>query len=145
MNLKIILISLFLLITMTAFAQKARLERANKYFQEGNYEKSAKQCEKILYKIDDVNTKELLSISYLHLGNFDDAEFWLSRLVHNPEMDADYKLFYAACLCYNKRCEFGKNWLEAYEKEAYGDKRIPLLKFYLDRCEISKSELQNLL
>jgi outer membrane protein OmpA-like peptidoglycan-associated protein len=104
-----------LFLTIAASAQKARLKRANKAFEDYNYSTVIQLYLKVLDKVDISEAKINLAESYRKIDNISEAEFWYGQIVHLPEAKPSYYLFYAKALHENGKCDLAKYWFEKYD------------------------------
>lgn len=136
---KKILFTLLLASLMTsAFAQKAKLQRANKEFEKFNYTLAIQLYLEVLDKADIAEAKVKLAESYRKVNNLAEAEYWYGQIVHLPEAKPIYYLYYGKALQANGKCDLAKEWFEKYSREEPDDLRGQLLATTCDREELDK-------
>jgi outer membrane protein OmpA-like peptidoglycan-associated protein/tetratricopeptide (TPR) repeat protein len=133
-------IFLFILSTISIYAQEGQSKKADKYFATASYAKSA-ELYSALIKENNVNPSILKKAadSYYFISNFEKAEPLYKKLVENfkETIDNKYVFRYAQTLsALNKTAESNK-WMKAYyEKEASGT----VYKANLEKLENIKNQ-----
>jgi outer membrane protein OmpA-like peptidoglycan-associated protein len=112
----------FILLSTTLMAQKAKLERANREFEGFNYSAAIVLYQEILEKNDISEAKIKLAESFRKVDNMGEAEYWYGQIVHLPEAESIYLLHYAQALQANGKCDLAKEWFNKYN-EVVGDTR----------------------
>ena len=110
----ILIITLLIIICSAGIAQKAKLKRANKKFEQLNYNEAIQLYLEILDKKDILGAKIKLAESYWKVSNTVEAEYWYGQLVELPEIKPIYYLRYAQALNANRKCLLAKVWFEKY-------------------------------
>lgn len=110
----------FILLSTTLMAQKAKLERANREFERFNYSDAIVLYQEILEKNDISEAKIKLAESFRKVDNMGEAEYWYGQIVHLPEAEAIYSLHYAQALQANGKCDLAKEWFNKYNESAGG-------------------------
>ncbi len=123
----LILICVIALSSGAAVAQKGKLARANKAFEQLNYQGAIEQYLSILDKGDVDEAKMRLADCYRHLGNYIEAEYWYGQVVRLPSADVKNKFYYAQALQVNGKCEVAKQWVDEYISERPDDQSARLL------------------
>lgn len=124
----------FLLIASMTFAQSGKLNRANRHFEKGNYEKAIVLYQKAFEKEKEKNKTQNNSskLNAIHTAikteNYDNAELWLGQVIHVAGTPNEYRLYYATCLILNQKCDLGKWALTKYQEEIGSDERITYLE-----------------
>ncbi|HLF50945.1 OmpA family protein [Flavobacterium sp.] len=133
------IIFLFILSTISIYAQEGQLKKADKYFASASYIKSAELYATI---INEGNTDPLVlkkaGDSYYFVSNFEKAEPIYKTLIDNYKetVDDKYIFRYAQTLkALNKTSESNK-WMRIYEKEV----PATVYKANLDKLESIKNE-----
>ncbi|MEM7105359.1 MAG: OmpA family protein [Bacteroidota bacterium] len=134
MNKKSILLSIFLIILVVgpAMSQRAKLNKANRYFSALNYQDAVQTYLEVLDKRDVSEAKIKLAECYRKIGNMSEAEYWFGQVVRLPEAEAVHKLYYGMALQSNGKCEEAKQWFEAYTIDVPDDLRG---KYLMESCE----------
>lgn len=118
---KIVTCSLvFILFSTALIAQKAKLERANREFEQFNYSEAIILYQEILEKNDVSEAKIKLAESFRKVDNMGEAEYWYGQIVHLPEAEPIYALHYAQALQANGKCDLAKEWFSKYNEAAGG-------------------------
>ena len=107
----------------SAFAQKSKLERANKEFERYNYAVAIQMYKEILDKTDVSEAKINLAESYRKIDNMAEAEYWYGQIVHLPEAKPIYSLYYGQALQANGKCDLAKEWFKKYNETEDGSIR----------------------
>ena len=111
-----------------AFGQRAKMKRANSYFEALSYNDAIKTYLEVLDKRDVDRAKVNLAEAYRRIGNMSEAAYWYGLSVRLPNALPEHKLFYAMALQSNGRCDQAIRWFEEYAKERPEDLRGQLLK-----------------
>lgn len=146
----------FLLATISLFivfnlqAQNTQLDKANAFFENGQYRQSIPLYLAILDKEDNTEAKINLSEAYRQIGDYDSAVSWYGLVVGFPGGKPIHKLYYGLCLLWTDECEMAQRWFTEYLKFNPYDIRRPLLmdacNYYEKMMEQNKNKvlLQNL-
>ncbi len=121
----------FVCITNTQ-AQRAKLERANKYYKALNYQKAIQYYLDVLDKREIPQAKIKVADSYRKIGNMSEAAYWYGQVVRLPEAKPVHKLYYAQALQATDKCEQADKWFKEYSNEVPDDERGQLLR---NACE----------
>ncbi len=120
-NVHVLCLILFVLWTNMGFAQPARLNQANKYYDEYAFHKAIESYEKVENK--DVLTLRKLARSYRNTGDYYNAENVYMQIVASDEaQDEDY-YNYAMLLRMNSKYKESEDWMEKYISNHLEDKR----------------------
>lgn len=133
-----ITILLFTFFAGAVFAQKGKLQRANREFEQFNYSDAIQLYLEVLDKADIAEAKIKLAESYRKVDNMAEAEYWYGQIVHLPEAKPIYSLYYGKALQSNGKCDLAKEWFEKYSREEPDDLRGQLLASTCDRDEMEK-------
>lgn len=137
MKKSLLIIIAFLFVNTIAFAQSGKLNRANRHFEKGNYDKAIVLYQKGFKKEkeEDRAKNNASKINAIHAAintqNYDDAELWLGQVIHIEGTPTEYELYYAACLILNQKCDLGKWRLMQYQEKAGNDKRTAYLEGFM--------------
>jgi outer membrane protein OmpA-like peptidoglycan-associated protein len=112
----------FIFLSTTLMAQKVKLERANREFEQFNYSEAIILYQGILEKNDVSEAKIKLAESFRKIDNMGEAEYWYGQVVHLPDPEPIYVLYYAQALQANGKCDLAKEWFNKYNESA-GDMR----------------------
>lgn len=134
----IVTLLFFALVIGSVTAQKAKLQRANREFEQFNYSEAIQLYLEVLDKADIAEAKIKLAESYRKVDNMAEAEYWYGQIVHLPEAKPIYYLYYGKSLQSNGKCDLAKEWFEKYSQEEPDDLRGQLLASTCDRQEIEK-------
>ncbi|MFK7950275.1 MAG: hypothetical protein AB8G11_21985 [Saprospiraceae bacterium] len=131
----------FLLFNTIAFTQPGKLNRANRHFEKGNYDKAIVLYEKAFEKEkrEDRAKNNASKINGIHAAikteNYDNAELWLGQVIHIQGTPVECRLYYATCLGLNGKCDLGKYALMKYQEKVGSDERIvPVEDFLKQAC-----------
>ncbi len=113
-------------------AQRAKLERANKFYKALNYQKAIQYYLDVLDKREIPQAKIRVANSYRKIGNMSEAAFWYGQVVRLPEAQPRHKLYYAQALQATGKCEQADKWFKEYADESPDDERGQLLR---NACE----------
>ncbi len=116
-------IGFFLLLAGMVTAQNAKLKRANKAFEEFNYQEAIILYNQILNKSDVSEAKINLAESYRKVSNTEEAEYWYGQIVNLPESLPVHKLYYGMMLQTNGKCDLAKEWYMNYVQDVPDDLR----------------------
>ncbi len=106
---------LFLILVSTAaFAQSAKLKRANAAYDDLNYMEAIELYTQILDKNDISEAKIKLADCYRKISNSAEAEYWYGQVVRLPEAEPTHYLFYGMMLHTNGKCELAQEWFDKY-------------------------------
>ncbi len=106
------------------FAQSSKLKRANKAFEELNYQEAIELYNQILEKDgSSAEAKIHLADSYRKINNTVEAEYWYGQVVLMPQSDPVHKLYYGMMLQTNGKCDLAKEWFVKYVEEVPDDLR----------------------
>ncbi len=107
---------LLLLGNLSAVAQKGKINKAEAWLQNGEYEKVIVSYLTILDKRDDAEVKIKLADIYRLTENWQEAAFWYEQVIHLSEIDSSFYWYYSLALAHNNKCDLAKEWLAFYEK-----------------------------
>lgn len=99
-----------------AFAQPAKLSKANQYFEEGDYRLAIPLYEEVLGREDLPEAKIRLAESYRFLGNYKASAQWYALVIGLPESRPEDKYYYAMMLLQTGDCEGAERWFKDYLK-----------------------------
>ncbi len=125
------LVILVLVLTVSSsslLGQRAKLKRANAYFEALSYNEAVQLYLEVLDKRDVDQAKVNLAASYRKIGNLSEAEYWYGQSVRLPSSKPENKLFYAMALQSNGKCDLAIKWFDEYTQENPDDLRGQLLK-----------------
>lgn len=111
---------IYLITTITVFAQDSQIKKADKYFKIASFEKSAEAYSNL---IADGNTDFLVlkraADSYYYISNFEKAADLYKTLIDKQKesLDDQYLFRYAQCLKAMGMTEESNIWMKLYEKE----------------------------
>jgi len=108
----------------TNLKTKAQLKIAVNEYKKLHYLSAIKYLDLVL-KTDSnlVTAQEMMAGSHRHLRNYNDALLWYSKLVEQPNMKAEWALFYAEALANNEKYEESEKWYRKYLSMVPADKR----------------------
>ncbi len=110
------------------FAQKAKLSKANKYYENLNYQDAVELYLDILDKRDLSEAKFKLADCYRKIGNTSEAEYWYGQVVRLKEVEPIHKLYYGMALQSNGKCEQAQRWYDEYAQLLPEEMRGQFLK-----------------
>jgi outer membrane protein OmpA-like peptidoglycan-associated protein/tetratricopeptide (TPR) repeat protein len=110
-----------------AFAQKTKLQRANREYKQLNFQQAITMYLEILDNAESDEAKINLADAYRKIGNTAESEFWYGQIVYLPDAKPVYKLYYGQALQANGKCDLAKEWFEQYSKDVPDDWRGRLL------------------
>ncbi len=106
-----------------SFAQMSKLKRADKAFDELNYQEAIELYSEILSKTEVNEAKIRLAECYRKVSNTVEAEYWYGQIVNLPESESIHKLYYGMMLQTNGKCDLAKEWYKKYVLEVPDDLR----------------------
>ncbi len=118
-------IALFTLMiaAVSAFGQRAKLEKADKLFRDFAFYEAASLYESILQKEDITEAKINLAECYRLTQDFEKAEYWYSQAVGKSSVSPIFKLYYGQMLQSNGKCQEAKYWFREYARLKPEDSR----------------------
>ncbi len=119
----LIILGIALMVIGNVSAQSSKMKRADKAFENLNYQEAIELYNEILGKEDNDKAKIRLAESYRKVNNSQEAEYWLGQVVNLPESEAVHKLYYGMALQTNGKCDLAKEWFIKYVEEAPDDLR----------------------
>ncbi len=119
----LIILGVCLLTQGMVSAQSSKMKRANKAFENLNYQEAIELYNEILGKEDNDLAKINLSECYRKVNNTEEAEYWLGQIVNMPESEPQHKLYYGMMLQTNGKCDLAKTWFMKYVEEVPDDLR----------------------
>ncbi len=130
MNLRSLIAMFFISLVFAGqvFGQRAKMKRADAYFETLSYNDAIRTYLEVLDKRDVDRAKVNLAEAYRRIGNMSEAEYWYGQSVRLPDALPEHKLFYAMALQTNGKCDLAIRWFEEYSKERPKDLRGELLK-----------------
>jgi outer membrane protein OmpA-like peptidoglycan-associated protein len=106
---------IFQLLTLTCFAQKGQLKKADHYFNQFQYAAAANIYENVLSaNPKDAHAMEKLVLCYDKLNEPMRAESWLSIICKAPNTDVKYYKMYGQVLAANSKYEESAKWYSKY-------------------------------
>lgn len=129
---------MLVLVSTTAFAQRAKLRRANDEYKSLNFQKAIALYLEVLDRYDVPEAKVNLADAYRKVGNSIEAEYWYGQIMDDPTVKPIYKLYYGQALQANGKCEEAKKWFKAYATDVPDDWRGYLLSQTCDPDELTK-------
>lgn len=131
----------FLLVNTVAFSQSGKLNRANRHFEKGNYDKAIVLYNKVVKKNMIEEAVVNLAWSYIKVENPQEAEYWFGRASIIKDTSIDYQLYYAAILGINYKCDLGHTPLKKSKEINPSDKRIEYVEEFLEQgCRKKESQ-----
>ncbi len=118
-----LILGIFALTTFSLSAQSSRMKRANKAFENLNYQEAIELYSEVLGKEDNTHAKMNLAECYRKVNNTEEAEYWLGQIVNMPESEAVHKLYYGMMLQTNGKCDLAREWFIKYVEEVPDDLR----------------------
>lgn len=115
---------LFLLICTSSIAQ---LEKANKYYDNKEYDLAIKQYESILKKNESTEALEKIANSYRLIKNYQQAELYYAKLMKQNNINAINHLYFGMVLKSNNKIDEAKDEFKAYSISVPDDKIGKLL------------------
>ena len=101
---------------LTAFGQRAKLEKADKLFRDYAFFEAAAMYEHILEKEDNTQAKINLAECYRLTQDFEKAECWYGQAVGKSSVSPIFKLYYGQMLQSNGKCQEAKYWFREYAR-----------------------------
>jgi outer membrane protein OmpA-like peptidoglycan-associated protein/tetratricopeptide (TPR) repeat protein len=96
------------------FAQQAKLNKANQYFRELNFQSAVQLYEQILKKGTKPQALFNLSHSYRRIGDTKKAEYWYAQSILHPECTPEMYVYLAQALLSNNKPIDAKRQLEKF-------------------------------
>lgn len=132
MKQKIIILILISLISLDISAQRrkrivADIEKANTFFDNGDFEKAIPFYLDILDKKDNNEAAINVAESYRKIGNWLEAEYWYGQIVNFSDIKPIYNLYYGMALQANGKCDLAVEFFNEYTREVPNDHRGQLL------------------
>src|SRR5690606_37999659 len=121
---KIVLIVSIIIISVSAFAQRSILRKADKYYNTLAYSDAIPLYEYLL-KQDSLRIQPMrrLADSYRLTSNTEKSEIWYSRLAVNDVLPSS-KFYYAEGLLKNGKYEEARIWFIQPEVQVFNDPRV---------------------
>jgi outer membrane protein OmpA-like peptidoglycan-associated protein len=119
---------LLLFVVGMAQAQDARLKKAKKYMDRGNYQEAVKIYVDILNKSDDSEAKKNIAECYRALNNTHEMEYWYGQVVLLPQADDKAMLYLSQAKLANGKYEESRKWIDLYLKKYPDDIRGQMVK-----------------
>ena len=129
-------IFVFLLICTSSFAQ---LERANKYYDNKEYDLAINQYEKVLKISESAEALEKIANSYRLTKKFQQAEFYYSRLMKQKNVSPINHLYYGMVLKNNNEIDEAQEEFKSYAVSVPDDK---MGKILIKSCDDIKALLK---
>ena len=142
MKKSLLIIIAFVLFNPIVFSQSGKLNRANKHFEKGNYEKAFKLYQKAFEKEKDKDKARNYDskINGIHAAikveDYIQAEYWLGYVLYAEGTPSEYWLYYAACLVSDSKCDLGLEAFNKYKMKNPNDQRIPYFEEVLKSCNV---------
>lgn len=126
-----------------AFAQKSKIEKANKYYEGHAYIQAIELYHSILKSGPSDEAVIKLADSYRQINKTREAEKWYAKAVRLKSSKAIDKFHYAQILQMNGKCLEAKKWYSAYSKIEKSDKRPHLLASSCDSLHLFHEDTAN--
>lgn len=120
---KNLLLLLLSMMTLTAFAQQAKLKKAQFYMETLNYEAAIELYKDVLEKRDLPEAKAAIAEAYRKINDCKNAEFWYAQTVQLPDASPFQKYYYGLMLQRNGKCEDAQYWYGQFLKQRPYDVR----------------------
>jgi len=123
-NIKYITIVSLILFSFSLSAQKSKIKKAEKSYDEYSYEESIRKFEGITDK--SVQIKRKLAESYYKTRNYIKAEEYYNQIVNSIESTSEDIYNYASVLAVNKKYQESEKWMVKFSELEQDDSRAKL-------------------
>ncbi|MCB0515769.1 MAG: OmpA family protein [Chitinophagales bacterium] len=104
-------------------AQKGKLKKANKLYEQFAYPEAAELYKKYLAKNQDPQAVINLADCYRFMNQPAEAEYWFEQVMRLPEYDPIHKLYYGMALKMNGKCDIARAVFLEYAQLVPADTR----------------------
>ncbi|MGB3947538.1 MAG: carboxypeptidase regulatory-like domain-containing protein [Bacteroidia bacterium] len=126
----------FFLLLVNSLVAYAQLDKANKHFENGEYNKAIEIYKNILKKEENLEALENIANAYRLIRNFNEAEGYFDQLIKKGSTTPVNNFYYGIVLKANGKTDEAKQQFKEYAKIAPNDKKVEL---YIKSCDIQKS------
>lgn len=129
-------IFIFFFLILSSLVSYAQLDKANKHFENGEYNKAIEVYKNILKKGENLEALENIANSYRLIRDYAQAEGYFEQLIKKENTVSVNNLYYGLVLKANGKTDEAKQQFKEYAKISPNDKKVGL---YIKSCDIQKS------
>lgn len=130
-------IFIFFFLILTSLVSYAQLDKANKHFENGEYNKAIDAYASVLNKNPtNIEAIEKIANSYRLIRYYTKAEGYFENLIKKENTPSVNNLYYGLVLKANGKTDQAKQQFKEYAKISPNDKKVEL---YIKSCDIQKS------
>lgn len=122
-----ILLVCTLLLAVSVQAQSAKLRRAQKLMDRGDYQGAISLYVSVLDRGDDAEAKKNIAECYRKIGNSHEMEYWYGQVVLMPNADPKAMLYLAQAKQRNGKYKDAEKWVNQYLKDYPDDLRAQMI------------------